>query len=58
MPDLFFTPSSQQAALFAFAEHGAGNAAMEACAGSGKSSTLTRAAPLMSGTTWIGAFNA
>ncbi len=55
--DMFFKPSQEQEALFAFARSGEGNAALEACAGSGKSSTLVKAAPLLRGSTWFGAFN-
>src|SRR6266702_1786865 len=55
--DLFFSPFPQQADLFEFVRSGDGNAALEACAGSGKSSTLAKAGPLLRGTTWFAAFN-
>lgn len=57
MPDLFFQPSQQQRAFFDFAENGDGHCALEACAGSGKSTTLVKAVPRIQGTKFMGAFN-
>jgi superfamily I DNA/RNA helicase len=55
--DLFFRASPQQAAFFDFAESGNGHCALEACAGSGKTTTLLKALPRMHGTKFMGAFN-
>jgi DNA helicase-2/ATP-dependent DNA helicase PcrA len=56
--DLFgFQPSPQQAAFLDFAASGRGNAVLEACAGSGKTSTLTQGVSRMRGTKFLGAFN-
>jgi DNA helicase-2/ATP-dependent DNA helicase PcrA len=57
LPDLFFAPSPQQRAFFDFAEKASGHCALEACAGSGKTTTLVKAAPRMRGTKFMGAFN-
>jgi DNA helicase-2/ATP-dependent DNA helicase PcrA len=56
--DLFgFQPSPQQAAFLDFAASGNGNAVLEACAGAGKTSTLTQGVGQMRGTKFLGAFN-
>jgi superfamily I DNA/RNA helicase len=56
--DLFgFQPSPQQAAFLDFAASGLGNAVLEACAGAGKTSTLTQGVRRMRGTKFLGAFN-
>jgi len=56
--DMFaFQPSPQQAAFLDFAASGQGNAVLEACAGSGKTSTLTHGVSRMRGTKFLGAFN-
>jgi hypothetical protein len=48
--DLFgFQPSPQQAAFLDFAASGKGNAVLEACAGAGKTSTLTHGVGRMRG---------
>ncbi len=58
MTDLFsFQPSPQQAAFFDFAATGRGHGVLEACAGSGKTTTLTRGVSRMRGTKFLGAFN-
>jgi len=46
-----FTPSLYQEAIFEFVRHGAGNAVIEAVAGSGKSTTLLKALGLLPPTT-------
>lgn len=52
-----FTPSIQQAALFAWIKTGSGSCVLEAVAGSGKTTTLVEALSLMSGKIFFGAFN-
>ena len=42
-----FTPSKYQQDIFNFLEHGVGNLVVEACAGSGKSTTLVQAIELL-----------
>lgn len=55
--DLLFRASPQQRAFFDFADSGNGHCALEACAGSGKTTTLLKALPRMRGTKFMGAFN-
>jgi superfamily I DNA/RNA helicase len=57
MPDLLFQPSAQQRAFFDFAAGGSGNGVLEASAGAGKTTTLTRGAEMLGGTRFLGAFN-
>ena len=44
---LEFTPSKYQENIFDFIQHGVGNVVVEACAGSGKTSTLVKAISLI-----------
>jgi superfamily I DNA/RNA helicase len=44
---LEFTPSKYQETIFDFIQHGVGNVVVEACAGSGKTSTLVKAISLI-----------
>jgi superfamily I DNA/RNA helicase len=57
MYDLLFRPSPQQQAFFDFVAQPSGNGVLEAAAGSGKTTTLVKAAPRLSGSTFLGAFN-
>ena len=52
-----FQPSPQQAAFLEFAASGQGNGVLEACAGAGKTSTLTQGVSRMQGDKFLGAFN-
>ena len=52
-----FTPSDYQKAFFNWVEYGTGHCVLEAVAGSGKTTTLLEAIPLMSGRVWLGVFN-
>ena len=44
---LEFTPSKYQIDIFDFIQHGVGNLVVEACAGSGKTSTLVKGISLI-----------
>lgn len=57
MPDLFFTPSPQQAAFFEFGASGDDHGVLQACAGSGKTKTLVHGLRWLRGTKFLGAFN-
>ena len=52
-----FTPSSYQQAFFDWVSHDRGHCVLEAVAGSGKTTTLLEAIPLMRGRVWLGVFN-
>ena len=52
-----FTPSPYQQAFFDWVSHNRGHCVLEAVAGSGKTTTLLEAIPLMRGRVWLGVFN-
>jgi DNA helicase II / ATP-dependent DNA helicase PcrA len=55
--DLFFQPSPEQRAFFDFVEQTDDNAVLEACAGSGKTTTLLHGTARLRGTSYLGAYN-
>ena len=56
-PSSIFTPSAYQQAFFDWVSHNRGHCVLEAVAGSGKTTTLLEAIPLMRGRVWLGVFN-
>lgn len=52
-----FIPSIQQTTFFQWIQEGTGSCVLEAVAGSGKTTTLIKALPLMAGSIFFGAYN-